>query len=154
MFYNIGPRSISPMHPHMERSFTPPRYLTETRGRSYKTFYGCKFRIFIISQIVCFWPAFPAQSIVCGQGQEPNQKKSTCGQCKKLFTDVITSLLAQLSQNHREIHGQWRNYGRKKFIMLATERQAPVLPSNTAILERLARGRILQLITKICNLRP
>jgi hypothetical protein len=39
----------------------------------------------------------------------------------KLFTAVITSLSAQLSQNHREIRRQWRNYGRKKCIILATD---------------------------------
>jgi hypothetical protein len=38
----------------------------------------------------------------------------------KLFTDVITSLSAQLSQNHREIRRYWHNYDRKKFIILTT----------------------------------
>jgi hypothetical protein len=34
-----------------------------TRGQCYKTFYGRNLRIF---------EAFPAYSIACGQGQEPN----------------------------------------------------------------------------------
>ncbi len=36
----------------------------------YKTFFVRNLKIFVISQSVCPWQAFPAQSIVCGQGQE------------------------------------------------------------------------------------
>ncbi len=35
-------------------------------GQCYKTFYGRTLCIFIISQSVCPWQAFPAKSIVCG----------------------------------------------------------------------------------------
>ncbi len=37
-------------------------------GRYYKTFYGRKLRIFVISQSVCPSQAFPAQSNMCGVG--------------------------------------------------------------------------------------
>ncbi len=40
-------------------------------GQCYKAFFVRDLRIFVISQSVCPWQAFPAQSIVCGQGQEP-----------------------------------------------------------------------------------
>ncbi len=32
-------------------------------------FYGCNLQMFVISQSVCPWQAFPAQFNVCGQGQ-------------------------------------------------------------------------------------
>jgi hypothetical protein len=35
------------------------------KGQSYKTFYGCNLRIFVISWSVCPWQAFPAKSNVC-----------------------------------------------------------------------------------------
>jgi hypothetical protein len=50
-------------------------------GQCHKTFYGRKFRIFIISQSVCSWQDFPAESIDRGQGQEPTLEWST----SKLF---------------------------------------------------------------------
>ncbi len=56
MFYNVGPWC-----------------------RCYKTFYSRNLRIFFISQSVCTWQAFPAQSNVFGQGQEPTQEWSTKG---------------------------------------------------------------------------
>jgi hypothetical protein len=46
-------------------------YNIETWGECYKTFYSRNLRIFVISQCVCPWQAFPVWSLVCGQGQEP-----------------------------------------------------------------------------------
>ncbi len=39
--------------------------LLAIRSQSYKTFYGCKLQIFIISQSVCSCEAFPLQCKVC-----------------------------------------------------------------------------------------
>ncbi len=38
-------------------------------GQCYKTFYFCELRIFIMSQSVCPWQAFPPQSIVCDKAR-------------------------------------------------------------------------------------
>ena len=46
-----------------------------TWDQCYKTFYSRKFQIFVMSQSVCSWQAFPA--FVCGQGQEPTLTWST-----------------------------------------------------------------------------
>ena len=47
-----------------------------TWGQCYKTFYSHKLLLFIISESVCPWKAFPAQSYVCRSGQEPTLKWS------------------------------------------------------------------------------
>ncbi len=44
------------------------------RSQCLKTFYCRNLRIFVISQSVCPWQASPAQSIVCGKGQEPTKE--------------------------------------------------------------------------------
>ncbi len=47
-------------------------FMTKTsRGQCYKTFYGRKLRLFIISYSVYLWQPFPTKSNVCGRGQEP-----------------------------------------------------------------------------------
>ncbi len=48
------------------------------QGQCYKTFYGRKLRLFIISQSVCSWQAFPDKSYVRGQVQEPTLEGSNC----------------------------------------------------------------------------
>jgi hypothetical protein len=48
------------------------------QGQCYKTFYGRKLRLFIISSSVCSWQAFPDKSYVCGQVQEPTLEGSNC----------------------------------------------------------------------------
>jgi hypothetical protein len=40
--------------------------IKDPRGLYYKTFYSHNLRIFVISQSVCVWQAFPAMSNVCG----------------------------------------------------------------------------------------
>ncbi len=40
-----------------------------TQGQCYKTFFARNLYIFVISQSVCPWQAFPAQSNVCRQGR-------------------------------------------------------------------------------------
>ncbi len=45
-------------------------YNIDLRGQCYKTFYGRKLRFLVVSQSVYPQQASPAQSIVCGQGQE------------------------------------------------------------------------------------
>ncbi len=42
----------------------------DLRTQCYKTFYICHLQMFLISQGVCPQQAFPAQSIICEQGQE------------------------------------------------------------------------------------
>jgi hypothetical protein len=46
--------------------------------------------------------------------KQPRAWIETAANVIKLFTDVISLLSAYLSQNHREIHREWRYYGRKK----------------------------------------
>ncbi len=48
-----------------------------TSRKCYKNFYNLKLRLFIISQSVCPWQAFPAQPNACGQGQESTLEWST-----------------------------------------------------------------------------
>jgi hypothetical protein len=50
-------------------------YFLESAVNVIKTFGGRKLQIFVIS--VCSWQAFPAESIVFGQGQEPTLEWNT-----------------------------------------------------------------------------
>ncbi len=43
-------------------------YSIETRAQCYKSFHGCKLRIFVMSLSVCPWQTY---SVVCRQGQKP-----------------------------------------------------------------------------------
>ncbi len=45
-------------------------YEIDTWGQYYKSYNGRNLRIFVISQIVCPWQAFPAWSNVCGQSAQ------------------------------------------------------------------------------------
>ncbi len=53
------------------------RRLPASRVQYYTTFFVRNSRIFMISQSVCPWQAFPVWAIVFGQGQEPTLEWST-----------------------------------------------------------------------------
>ncbi len=53
------------------------REAKEARCQCYKTFYGRKLRLFVLSYSVCPWQAFPAKPNVCGWGLEPTLEGST-----------------------------------------------------------------------------
>ena len=55
-FYNIGPRRGREGRPDFQQNDTKSG---DTRGQSYKTFYGRNLRIFVISQCVCPWKGLP-----------------------------------------------------------------------------------------------
>ncbi len=79
------------------------------------TFYDGKLRIFVISQSVCPWQAFPAQSNVCCQGQP-----------ERCFTWVGSGLthkhqtrLEKLGKDKRSsLLRKFVTYGRKKFYRI------------------------------------
>ncbi len=55
------------------------------RAQCYKSFFVCDLRIFLISQSVCPWQVFPAQSIDCME----QMKDSSLGQAPVLQTDQV-----------------------------------------------------------------
>jgi hypothetical protein len=78
-------------------------------GQCYKTFYGRNY--IAISQ--------NHEEIRCWSRNYSHKKfiiLGTVANVIKLFTAVITLLLAYLSQNHKEIQCWQRNYGRKKSL--------------------------------------
>ncbi len=89
----------------------------DTWGRCYKTFYGRKLRIFVISQSVCSWRAFPAQSNVCGQGQEPTHARSTSKvfHSGRLAHKHQTIPVRHARVKHSSLLRKIVTYGRKKF---------------------------------------
>ncbi len=88
-------------------------------GPSYKTFYICKLQLFIISQSVCPWQAFPAQSNVSGQVQEPTLERSTCkvlhflGSCLTCKHQTRLEKLAR--KKHSSLFLRVVTYGSKKY---------------------------------------
>ncbi len=106
MFYRIGPRSY---RLGQVRKIPQGKKFVPLQGRSrdsattsfgsnpgancYKTFYGCRLRIFVISQSICPWQAFPAQFNVCGLSQPYlqtlDQARKVCqGQTLQLITKI------------------------------------------------------------------
>jgi hypothetical protein len=55
--------SLFRSEPHRAKQSVDKRV---SRGQCYKTFYGRKLQIFVISWSVCPWQALPALSNVCG----------------------------------------------------------------------------------------
>ncbi len=74
-------------------TITAVKCILQAWGQCYKTFYGRKLRLFIISYSVCPWKALPAQSNVCGRGHEPTLEWSV----RRCFTVVG----AGLTRNHQ-----------------------------------------------------
>ncbi len=101
-------------------------YSIGTRGQCYKTFYVRNLRIFVISQSVCPWQAFPAQSNVCLVKQTPTLFKNLS------YAPLQDNLLAFPTNNrlvwraakdkHSSLLGNFVNYGCKKFYSIGTRR--------------------------------
>ncbi len=95
------------------------RVLIYNAGQCYKTFFGRKLRLFVISQSICPWHAFPAQSNVWGEPirvkQAPGLTHKHQNGLKRLARDKCSGLLQKFS-----------TYGRKKSIAVA-----PVIQSDS-----------------------
>ncbi len=94
-------------------------------GRSLhsETFYCRNLRIFVISQTVRPWQAFPVQSNVCGQGQGPTLEWSTSKVVhlgRLCLTHKHQTRLERLSRDkHSSLLRKSVIYGRKQFIVQA-----------------------------------
>ncbi len=72
-------------------------------GQCHKNFFVRNLRIFVISQSVCPWQAFPAQSNVCVRGQEPTLDWS---KGKVLHLGRLWPYPQTLDQAGKTCHGQ------------------------------------------------
>ncbi len=87
-------------------------------------FYGRNLRIFVIRQSVCLCQAFPVQSDVCQQSQEPTYELSAR---KVLHLDRLWPYQQTLDQAGKECHNKHSclfresvNYGPKKFYKIGS----------------------------------
>ncbi len=102
-------------------------YNIEPWAQCYKTFYVRNLRMFVISQSACNQQAFPAQSIVCGQGQELTLECSLSGASERFFNRVgscitnkrQTRLEKLAREKHSSLLRKFETCGRKKFITLS-----------------------------------
>ncbi len=102
-------------------------YDNSCRGQSYKTFYIRKLRIFVISQSVCPWQAFPVQSDVLmfvdnsrslHQSGAPEWYFTQVGSCHTRKHQTRLERLAR--DKHSSLLQKSINYGRKKIYRIGS----------------------------------
>ncbi len=84
-------------------------------GQCYKTYYGRNLRMFVISQSVCLWQAFP---VCCNAGAYPIEEHfrcSTLGQALGLAHKQQTRLEKFARDKHSSLLQKFVNYEQKKF---------------------------------------